>query len=176
MTGRSSGRLWCWLIERLASTPYRDAMIGDLIEQSRHGRSSMWWALQASAIILRSLASEIAGHRLLVASALLVACATAAVAGDVARFSPDMASAVAVWIVFLIYRRIRVPALFALVAFTLAMRLAVVSFPVMSVLGHFGGVEFVVRQGLQQFSMPALVVTVLIGLLVRQRPAGASAA
>src|SRR5262249_17586560 len=52
VTGRSSGRLWCWLIERLVSTPHRDAMIGDLIEQSRRSRSETWWARQACAIIL----------------------------------------------------------------------------------------------------------------------------
>jgi hypothetical protein len=170
MTGRSSGRLWCWLIERLVSTPHRDAMIGDLIEQSRRGRSEMWWARQACAIIVGSLAREIAHHRGLAASALLVGCATAALAGNVTRFSPDVATVVAVWVVFRVYRPIRFSALFVLIAFISAMRLTVVSFVVMSVLGHFGGLEFLIREGLRQFSMPALLGAALLGFTTRQQP------
>lgn len=111
MTGGSNGRLWCWLIERLVSTPNRDAMMGDLIEQSRHGRSAMSWARQASAIIFVSLAREMVGHRWLIASALLLGSGTAAVTGNVARLSPDVATVVAVWVVFRVYRPIRVSAL-----------------------------------------------------------------
>jgi len=170
VTGGSSGHLWCWLIERLVSTPHRDAMIGDLIEQSRRSRSEMWWARQACAIILDSLAREIAGHRGLVATALLVGCATAALAGNVTRFSPDVATVVAVWVVFRVYRPIRVSAVFALVAFVSATRLAAVSFVVMSVLGHFGGLEFLVREGLRHFSMPALLGAALLGFATRQQP------
>jgi hypothetical protein len=175
VTGRSSGRLWCWLIERLVSTPHRDAMIGDLIEQSRRSRSEMWWARQAGAIILGSLAREIADHRGLVATALLVGCATAALAGNVTRFSPDVATVVAIWVVFRVYRPIRVSALFALVAFISAMRLAAVSFVVMSVLGHFGGLEFLVGEGLRHFSMPVLLGSALLALTARQRPVDPSA-
>jgi hypothetical protein len=175
VTRGSSGRLWCWLIERLAFTPHRDAMMGDLIEQSRRGRSAMWWARQASAIIVGSLAREIVGHRWLVASALLLGFATAAVTGNVAQFSPDMVTVVAVWVVFRVYRPIRVSALLALVVFVSSMHVAAVSFVVMSVLGHFGGLEFLVRQGLRHFSLPVLFVAALLALATRQRPNESSA-
>jgi hypothetical protein len=170
VTGGSSGRLWCWLIERLASTPNRDAMMGDLIEQSRRGRSAMSWARQASAIIFVSLAREMIGHRWLVASALLVGCTTAAVTGNVARLSPDVATVVAVCVVFRVYRPIRVSALLALLVFVSSMHLAAVSFVVMSLLEHFGGLEFLIRQGLRQFSLPVLFGAVLLALATRQRP------
>jgi hypothetical protein len=170
VTGGSSGRLWCWLIERLASTPDRDAMIGDLLEQSRRDHSAVSWARQASAIIFVSLAREIVGHRWLVASALLVGCATAAVTGNAARLSPDVTTVVAVWVVFRVYRQIRVSALLALLVFVSSMHLATVSVVVISVLEHFGGLEFLIRQGLRQLSLPVLLGAVLLALVIRQRP------
>jgi hypothetical protein len=170
VTAGSRGRFWCWLIERLVSTPDRDAMLGDLIEQAGRGRSAGWWALQASAIILGSLAREIAGHRGLVAAVPVVACATAALAGSVVRFSPDAVTIVAVGVVFRVFRPIRVSALFVLVAFVSATRFGAVSVVVMSILGHAGGLEFLVRQGLSHVSMPVLVGAVLVALAARQRP------
>jgi hypothetical protein len=134
----------------------------------------MWWARQASAIIFGGLAREIVGHRWLVASAILLGFATAAVTGDVARFSPDMATVVAVCVVFRVYRPIRVSALLALVMFVSSMHLTAVSVVVMSVLEHFGGLEFLIRHGLRHFSLPVLVGATLLALAC-QRPGESSA-
>jgi len=175
VTRGSSGRLWCWLIERLASTPHRDAMLGDLIEQSGRGRSTMWWARQASAIIFGSLAREIVGHRWSVLNALLLGFAAAALTGNVARFSPDMATVFAVSLVFRVYRPICVSALLSLVVVVSSMHLPAVSFVVMSVLGHFGGLEFLIRQGMRHFSVPVLFGAALLALAIRQRPDESSA-
>jgi DNA-binding PadR family transcriptional regulator len=169
MTRGSSGRLWCWLIERLAVAPHRDAMIGDLIEQSRRGRSTTWWARQASAIIIGSLAREIVRRPGFVGGALLLGFATAAVTGNVARFSPDMATVFAVGVVFLVCRPIRVPALVTLALFVSSMHLAAVSFVVMSLLGHFGGLEFLIREGLRHFSLPVLLGATLLALALAAR-------
>jgi hypothetical protein len=45
-------RLATWLLQHLASSPRRESLVGDLIEQYRNGRSATWYWRQVLTAIL----------------------------------------------------------------------------------------------------------------------------
>ena len=52
-------RVAAWLLERLASGPTRESLIGDLAEQYRRGRSSAWyWRQTLGSILARMTAFD----------------------------------------------------------------------------------------------------------------------
>jgi hypothetical protein len=52
-----------WLITRLASGEKRESLIGDLIEQHRHGRSSAWYWRQTISAIVTGFTAEAWRHK-----------------------------------------------------------------------------------------------------------------
>ena len=65
-------RVATWLLERLASGPKRESLIGDLAEQYRRGRSSAWYWRQVFMALLVSTTRDIGGHKLVVVRAVVI--------------------------------------------------------------------------------------------------------
>jgi hypothetical protein len=65
-------RVATWLLERLASGPKRESLIGDLAEQYRRGRSSGWYWRQVFMALLVSTTRDIRGHKLVVVRAVVI--------------------------------------------------------------------------------------------------------
>jgi hypothetical protein len=61
-----------WLAERFASRARRESLVGDLVEQFRHGRSRSWYWRQVFAAILIGIAQDLATHKLQAVRALAV--------------------------------------------------------------------------------------------------------
>ena len=72
MSATQPPRLATWLMQRLASGPRRESLLGDLIEQYRHGRSATWYWRQVLTAILVGVARDISAHKLLAARALAI--------------------------------------------------------------------------------------------------------
>jgi hypothetical protein len=60
------------LLERLGSDPMHEALVGDLVEQYRQGRSRAWFWRQALAAVLRRTVTDVRGHKLLALRALAI--------------------------------------------------------------------------------------------------------
>jgi hypothetical protein len=65
MTGRRPPRLARWLVEHLASSYQRDALVGDLFEEYQHGRSRLWYWRQAGLAVLYAAVKWVPGVSLL---------------------------------------------------------------------------------------------------------------
>jgi hypothetical protein len=65
-------RLAAWLLERLASGPTRESLIGDLEEKYRGGRSAVWYWRQAIVAMLLSAGRDIRDHRLIALRAVVI--------------------------------------------------------------------------------------------------------
>lgn len=52
MSEREPPALATWIIERLGSSCYRESLLGDLIEEYRHGRSQSWYWRQVFAAVV----------------------------------------------------------------------------------------------------------------------------
>lgn len=61
-----------WLYERLASSPTRDALAGDLVEQYAAGRSRAWFWRQVLTAIIVDVATHLRAHPLLALRGLAV--------------------------------------------------------------------------------------------------------
>jgi len=61
-----------WLAERFASPARRESLVGDLVEQFRHGRSRSWYWRQVFIAILIGIAQDLAAHKLQAVRALAV--------------------------------------------------------------------------------------------------------
>ncbi len=57
-----------WLLERWASGPQRESLIGDILEQYQRGRSSTWYWRQTISAIAASLTAEVWQHKFLAVS------------------------------------------------------------------------------------------------------------
>jgi hypothetical protein len=65
-------RLAVWLLRRFGSSPNNAAIIGDLDEQYRRGRSLLWYWRQVLLAIAEGFVAEIRLHKLLAIGALLI--------------------------------------------------------------------------------------------------------
>lgn len=65
-----------WLAERFLTSPRRESLIGDLVEQYQEGRSATWYWGQVLRAIVVSLTEELAAHKLLALRAVVVGMAT----------------------------------------------------------------------------------------------------
>jgi hypothetical protein len=65
-------RVAAWLLDRLASGPKRESLIGDLAEQYHRGRSSAWYWRQTVREVLLSAARDIQSHQLIAIRAVVV--------------------------------------------------------------------------------------------------------
>jgi hypothetical protein len=57
-----------WLLERCASGPQRESLIGDMLEQYQRGRSSTWYWRQTLSAVAAGVAAEMRQHKLLAVS------------------------------------------------------------------------------------------------------------
>jgi hypothetical protein len=80
MSATQPPRLATWLMQRLASGPRRESLLGDLIEQYHHGRSASWYWRQALTAIVVGVARDIGAHKLLAARALAIGWAVSVLA------------------------------------------------------------------------------------------------
>jgi hypothetical protein len=69
-------RVATWLAERFLTSPRRDSLIGDLVEQYREGRSATWYWGQVFRAIVVSITEELAAHKLLALRAVAVGMVT----------------------------------------------------------------------------------------------------
>jgi len=65
MSRSNPPRVAHWLLERCASGPQAESLIGDMLEQYQRGRSAMWYWRQTISAIAASFAAEIRQHKLL---------------------------------------------------------------------------------------------------------------
>ena len=65
-------RVAAWLFDRLASGPNREALMGDVVEQFRKGRSASWYWRQVICSILAATGRDVSGHKLLALRAVTV--------------------------------------------------------------------------------------------------------
>ena len=65
-------RVATWLAERFLTSPRRESLIGDLVEQYREGRSATWYWGQVLRAIVVSITEELAAHKLLALRAVAV--------------------------------------------------------------------------------------------------------
>jgi hypothetical protein len=72
MRSHQPPRLAAWLLERLASGPTRESLIGDLEEKYRRGRSPVWYWRQAIMAMLLSAGRDIRDHRLIALRAVVI--------------------------------------------------------------------------------------------------------
>jgi len=72
MNSSNPPRVAHWLLERLASGPQRESLIGDMLEQYQRGRSSTWYWRQTIRAIAACFAAEIWHHKLLAASVAVI--------------------------------------------------------------------------------------------------------
>lgn len=63
-------RLATWLLQRWMLGPNRESLVGDLVEQYQHGRSSAWYWRQALAAVLAGSVAEVWNQKLLIACVL----------------------------------------------------------------------------------------------------------
>jgi hypothetical protein len=63
-------RLATWLLERLASGPKRESLIGDLVEQHGYGRSAVWYWRQVTAAIISATTGDAREHRVFALTAV----------------------------------------------------------------------------------------------------------
>jgi len=61
-----------WLLKQFGCSPNNDAVIGDLTEQYRQGKTSSWYWKQTLIAIVRSVFREIGGHKWLIFRAIAV--------------------------------------------------------------------------------------------------------
>jgi hypothetical protein len=69
-------RVATWLAERFLTSPRRESLIGDLVEQYREGRSATWYWGQVFRAIVVSMTEELAAHKLLALRAVAVGMVT----------------------------------------------------------------------------------------------------
>ena len=69
-------RVATWLAERFLTSPRRESLIGDLVEQYREGRSATWYWGQVFRAIVVSITEELAAHKLLALRAVAVGMVT----------------------------------------------------------------------------------------------------
>ena len=74
MKHRNPPRIATWMLHRLSGCD--QALIGDMIEEYRRGRSRLWYWRQASIAVLRTLVADVRSHPVLALRAfvLLVVC------------------------------------------------------------------------------------------------------
>ena len=61
-----------WLLRHFGCSPHNAAVIGDLDERYRRGRSPIWYWRQAAAAIVVSFFQEVRSHKLLTVRAIVV--------------------------------------------------------------------------------------------------------
>jgi hypothetical protein len=61
-----------WLLRHFGCSPNNEAIIGDLDERYREGRSAAWYWRQAAASIVTSFFEEVSGHKLLTVWAMYI--------------------------------------------------------------------------------------------------------
>ena len=83
MSSSNPPRVAHWLLERCASGPQRESLIGDMLEQYQRGRSATWYWRQTISAIAVSFAAEIWQHKLLAVSVAVFS----AYLGDIYTFS-----------------------------------------------------------------------------------------
>ena len=69
-------RVATWLAERFLTSPRRESLIGDLVEQYREGRPATWYCGQILRAIVVSITEELSAHKLLALRAVAVGMAT----------------------------------------------------------------------------------------------------
>ena len=69
-------RVATWLAERFLTSPRRESLIGDLVEQYREGRSAAWYWGQVLRAIVVSIREELAAHKVLALRAVAVGMVT----------------------------------------------------------------------------------------------------
>jgi hypothetical protein len=72
MTASHPPRLATWLLKRFLSDAQHESLIGDLVEEYRGGRSSLWYWRQVLIAIVVSTYREISAHKSLAIRALAV--------------------------------------------------------------------------------------------------------
>lgn len=72
MSDQQPPALATWVAQRLMSSPRRESLLGDLIEQYRQGRSSVWYWRQVCAAIVVGAVHDLAAHKLLALRALAI--------------------------------------------------------------------------------------------------------
>jgi hypothetical protein len=83
MSSLNPPRVAHWLLERWASGPQRESLIGDILEQYQRGRSATWYWRQTISAIAANIASEMWRHKFLTVSVVVFS----AYLGDIYMFS-----------------------------------------------------------------------------------------
>jgi hypothetical protein len=78
MASSAPPRLAAWLLRHFGSSPNNAALIGDLDERYRSGRTRLWYWQQAVWAIAASFFKEISEHKALAIRALIIGWATKA--------------------------------------------------------------------------------------------------
>jgi hypothetical protein len=165
-----------WLLARLVSHTERESLLGDLVEQSRLGKSNVWfWQQTVSAIAGSALAEFRAHYVAILLLAFGLGFAAAAALGTVkivANFALLDASLAAFGAGWLVARILGFTSALAFLAIVLALALPPVYGPVMQVLDHFGGLWLITHYGMQALpdSIAWTSVCILAGALLGARP------
>src|SRR6185295_3989095 len=71
MSGRQPPQLAAWLLKHIGCGPNNEAVIGDLIERYRCGKTNAWYCRQVVLAIVASAVSDISRHKLATICALI---------------------------------------------------------------------------------------------------------
>ena len=165
-----------WLLERLATGPHADALIGDLVEAQGQGRSAAWFWAQTLGAIAAGLSSAVRRQAVtLLLVAFFAGLGGAALLGTV-KTLPDLAwldalvaAAGAGWLA----SRFGGPAAsVVLVVLVLLLKSPAGYAPVMAALDHFAGLWLIAYHGLDALpSSTALAeLAVIVGGIAGARP------
>jgi len=72
MSASRPPRVASWLLQHLASSPQRESLIGDLIEQYQNGRSTAWYWRQVLAAILVGAIKDVRANKLIAIRAVAI--------------------------------------------------------------------------------------------------------
>jgi len=86
-----------WLLRHFGSSPNNEALIGDLDERYRQGRSNLWYWRQALLAIVTSFFNEVGTHKLLTLRAIATGWVVAVVSRRAFNLTWEILSALASW-------------------------------------------------------------------------------
>ena len=86
-----------WLLRQFGSSPNNNAVIGDLDERYREGRSRIWYWRQAAVAIVVSFLNEAWTHKLLTARAILTGWIAFMVSREGLNLTGGLLIALGIW-------------------------------------------------------------------------------
>jgi hypothetical protein len=97
MTSTQPPTIATWLLQHFGSSPNNDAVIGDLNERYRRGRSGVWYWRQVLLAIVVSVFKEVWNHKILTLRAIVVGSAVFVVSRYGFRLTWELLFALASW-------------------------------------------------------------------------------